>query len=149
MRGLLCNVTIKLAVCRRMLRTHGQKLGLELHEQTLGLLWWWVFKRTQKHIIMVAPEIDILKIESTITQRRFQCFEAFFFLFFHLFLDYHHFLTLSSQPQSQPTTVCNGNSQAVCFLQHLELYDQGFALRFYLFYVLSLSRAQSVPLYFP
>lgn len=32
MRGMLYNVTIQLAVCRRMLHTHGQKLVLELHE---------------------------------------------------------------------------------------------------------------------
>lgn len=38
------------------------------------------FLSTHTHIIMVSPETDILKIVSTIIQRRFECFEAFFLL---------------------------------------------------------------------
>lgn len=88
-----------------MFHIHGQKLVLELHEYMLDLLWWWLLGHAHKHIIMVSPEIDILKIESTIIQRRFECREAFLLLlFFNLFFDWgHYFLTLSSQPYSQPT----------------------------------------------
>lgn len=64
-----------------MFHIHGQKLVLELHEYMLGLLWWWLLGHAHKHIIMVSPEIDILKIESTIIQRRFECREAFLLFF--------------------------------------------------------------------
>lgn len=62
-----------------MFHTHGVKLVFEVHEQTLDLLWWWLFKHTHKHIIMVSPETDILKIELTIVQRRFEHWRLFFF----------------------------------------------------------------------
>ena len=60
-----------------MLHTHGVKLVFELREQTLDFLWRWLFKHTHKHIIMVSPETAILKIESTIVQRRFEHWRLF------------------------------------------------------------------------
>lgn len=67
-----------------MFHTQEQKLVLEFQEWTGGLLWWWLLKHTHKHIIMVSPEIDVLKIASAIIQRRIGCFETFTFFFFLL-----------------------------------------------------------------
>lgn len=56
MRDMLYNVTVWVVVCRtaKCSTLMGKNPILELHEQTLGLLRWWLFKHTQTHYYDVS-----------------------------------------------------------------------------------------------